>query len=63
MKPRPISELASPLSRARRPAQDPPVKGRGKLGASLQDTALERMTGTIAELEKMPGTDPGGSDP
>ncbi len=28
------------------------MKGRGKLGASLQDTALDRITATIAELEK-----------
>jgi CHAD domain-containing protein len=28
------------------------VKGRGKLATSLQDAALDRITGTIAELEK-----------
>lgn len=56
MKPPRTSRPSGRLSRKRPPSHDPPVKdavkGRGKLGASLQDAALERMTGTIAELER-----------
>ncbi|HEV7406282.1 MAG TPA: CHAD domain-containing protein, partial [Chthoniobacteraceae bacterium] len=48
MKPRRISKSSARISGTRRPT----VEGRGKVGASLQEAALERMTGTIADLER-----------